>query len=133
VEKIMNVAGFTQRTQLWPRFKRAMLTFWVPLVLLAVIPIVAVVAPIIWIIIIGSLAGWIAGYLAPGPKPSGCILAVLLGIAGAFLATFVGQAIGLYRFDQGGGLLGAIVGALVVLFIWIATHKIKDPGAPGRP
>ena len=55
----------------------------------------------------------------PGPnEPSGFILTTLLGIAGAFLATFVGQAIGWYRLDQGAGLIGAVVGAIIVLVIW---------------
>jgi len=74
---------------------------------------------IIWIIIIGFVAGLIARWLAPGPNnPSGFILTAVLGIAGAFLSTFVGQAIGWYRLDQGAGLVGATVGAFVVLFIW---------------
>lgn len=74
---------------------------------------------IIWIIVIGFIAGLIARWLAPGPNnPSGFILTAVLGIAGAFLSTFVGQAIGWYRLDQGAGLVGATVGAIVVLFIW---------------
>jgi uncharacterized membrane protein YeaQ/YmgE (transglycosylase-associated protein family) len=91
---------------------------------------------IIWIIIIGFLAGVIARLLAPGPNnPTGFILTTLLGIAGAFIATFVGQMIGWYRLDQGAGLIGAVVGALIVLFIWhrlVVTHKISDPGVSGR-
>lgn len=74
---------------------------------------------IIWIIIIGFIAGLIARWLAPGPNnPSGFILTAVLGVAGAFLSTFVGQAIGWYRLDQGAGLIGATIGAIVVLFIW---------------
>ena len=74
---------------------------------------------ILWIIIIGFVAGIIARFLAPGPNnPAGFILTTLLGIAGAFVATFIGQAIGWYRPDQGAGLIGAVVGALVVLFVW---------------
>jgi uncharacterized membrane protein YeaQ/YmgE (transglycosylase-associated protein family) len=77
---------------------------------------------ILWIIIIGFVAGLIARWLAPGPNtPSGFLLTTVLGIAGAFLATFVGQAIGWYRLDQGAGFIGATVGAIVVLFIW---HQI---------
>jgi uncharacterized membrane protein YeaQ/YmgE (transglycosylase-associated protein family) len=87
---------------------------------------------IIWIIIVGFVAGIIARLLAPGPnKPSGFILTTVLGIAGAFLATFIGQAIGWYRADQGAGFIGAIVGAFVVLFIWnrlVAARTIGDPG-----
>jgi uncharacterized membrane protein YeaQ/YmgE (transglycosylase-associated protein family) len=74
---------------------------------------------ILWIILIGFVAGVIAKLIHPGPnEPSGFILTTLLGIAGAFLATFVGQAIGWYRLDQGAGLIGAVVGAIIVLVIW---------------
>ncbi|MBV9532768.1 MAG: GlsB/YeaQ/YmgE family stress response membrane protein [Bradyrhizobium sp.] len=85
---------------------------------------------IIWIIIVGFVAGIIARYLSPGPKkPSGFILTTLLGIAGAFLATWVGQAIGHYSPDQGAGFITATIGAIVVLFIWnrlVASGVIPD-------
>jgi uncharacterized membrane protein YeaQ/YmgE (transglycosylase-associated protein family) len=69
---------------------------------------------IIWLIIIGFIAGIIARYLSPGPnKPAGFILTTLLGIAGAFLATFIGQAIGWYRLDQGAGFITATLGAVL--------------------
>src|SRR5881227_623600 len=87
---------------------------------------------ILWIIVIGFIAGLIARLLAPGPNnPSGFILTTVLGIVGAFLATFVGQAVGWYRLDQGVGLIGATIGAVVVLFIWhrlVAKRVIADPG-----
>jgi uncharacterized membrane protein YeaQ/YmgE (transglycosylase-associated protein family) len=74
---------------------------------------------IVWIIIIGLVAGFIAKLLSPGPNnPSGFILTAVLGVVGAFLATFIGQAIGWYRLDQGAGFIGATVGAVIVLFIW---------------
>jgi uncharacterized membrane protein YeaQ/YmgE (transglycosylase-associated protein family) len=74
---------------------------------------------ILWIIIIGFIAGLIAKLIHPSPnEPSGFIMTTLLGIAGAFVATYVGQAIGWYRADQGAGFIGAIVGALIVLIIW---------------
>jgi uncharacterized membrane protein YeaQ/YmgE (transglycosylase-associated protein family) len=95
-----------------------------------------VVSNIIWIIVIGFVAGIIARFLSPGPnEPSGFILTTLLGIAGAFLATFIGQTIGWYRLDQGAGLIGATVGALIVLFIWnrLVVHPVvSDPGGSGR-
>lgn len=91
---------------------------------------------ILWIVLIGFFAGLIARFLAPGPNnPSGFILTTLLGIAGAFLATWIGQAIGWYRLDQGAGLIGATVGAIVVLFIWhrlVSTRTISDPGVNRR-
>jgi uncharacterized membrane protein YeaQ/YmgE (transglycosylase-associated protein family) len=87
---------------------------------------------IIWIIIVGFVAGIIARLLAPGPnKPAGFILTTVLGIAGAFLATFIGQAIGWYRPDQGAGFIAATVGAFLVLFIWnrlVAAGVLGDPG-----
>ena len=88
---------------------------------------------IIWIIIVGFVAGLVARWLAPGPiNPQGFILTTVLGIVGAFLATFIGQAIGWYRPDQGAGFITAIIGAVVVLFIWhrlVAAHVIGDPGS----
>ena len=87
---------------------------------------------ILWIIIIGFVAGIIARMLAPGPNnPAGFILTTLLGIAGAFVATWIGQAIGWYGQNEGAGLLGAVVGALIVLFVWhrLVVHRaIPDPG-----
>jgi uncharacterized membrane protein YeaQ/YmgE (transglycosylase-associated protein family) len=74
---------------------------------------------ILWTIIIGFVAGIIAKFLHPGSnEPKGFILTTLLGIAGAFLATYIGQAIGWYRADEGAGLIGAVVGAIIVLVIW---------------
>ena len=91
----------------------------------------------IWIVVVGFVAGIIARILSPGPNnPAGFILTTVLGIAGAFLATFVGQTIGWYRPDQGAGFIAATIGALVVLFIWnrLVVHRIvPDPGAPGGP
>ena len=91
---------------------------------------------ILWIILIGFVAGLIARFLVPGPNnPSGFILTVVLGIAGSFLATFIGQAIGWYRPDQGAGFIAATVGAALVLFIWhqlVARGVISDPGAGPR-
>jgi uncharacterized membrane protein YeaQ/YmgE (transglycosylase-associated protein family) len=92
---------------------------------------------IIWIIIIGLVAGVIARLVSPGPNhPSGFILTALLGIVGAFLATFIGQTIGWYRPDQGAGFIGATVGAVIVLFVWnrlVAARVISDSGGGPRP
>jgi uncharacterized membrane protein YeaQ/YmgE (transglycosylase-associated protein family) len=91
-----------------------------------------VVSGIIWIIIVGFVAGIIARFLSPGPnKPSGFILTTVLGIAGAFLATFIGQMVGWYRPDQGAGFIAATIGAFLVLFIWnrLVVHGVlPDPG-----
>ena len=75
---------------------------------------------ILWTIIIGFVAGVIAKLLHPGNKyePSGFILTTLLGIAGAFVATYLGQAVGWYKAGQEAGFIGAVVGAFIVLFVW---------------
>lgn len=74
---------------------------------------------ILWTIIIGFVAGIIAKFLMPGSnEPSGFILTTILGIVGAFVATWLGQALGWYRAGEGAGLIGAVVGAVIVLAIW---------------
>ncbi len=69
-------------------------------------------------IVIGGLAGAIAKLLMPGKDPGGCIVTILLGIAGALLAGFVGHAIGWYDAGDGAGFIAAIVGAFVILLIY---------------
>jgi len=75
---------------------------------------------IIWTIIIGFVAGIVAKFLHPGSsnEPSGFILTAVLGIVGAFVATYLGQAIGWYRAGEGAGFVGAVVGAIIVLVVW---------------
>ena len=86
----------------------------------------------LWIVFVGLVAGILARLLSPGPNnPGGFILTIVLGIAGAFLATFIGQSIGWYRADQGAGFIGATVGALIILFIWnrlVASGMLRDHG-----
>jgi uncharacterized membrane protein YeaQ/YmgE (transglycosylase-associated protein family) len=72
----------------------------------------------IWTIVIGFVAGLIAKFLMPGRDPAGFIITTLLGIAGALVATWLGQAIGWYRAGEGAGLIGAVVGAVIVLVIY---------------
>ena len=87
---------------------------------------------ILYIVVVGFIAGIIARLLSPGPNnPTGFLLTTGLGIAGAFLATFLGQLVGWYRPDQGARFIGATIGALIVLFIWnrlVARRMISDPG-----
>jgi uncharacterized membrane protein YeaQ/YmgE (transglycosylase-associated protein family) len=74
---------------------------------------------ILWTIIIGFVAGVIAKFIMPGEnEPTGFILTSILGIVGAFVATFLGQALGWYRPGEGAGLIGAVVGAIIVLVIY---------------
>jgi uncharacterized membrane protein YeaQ/YmgE (transglycosylase-associated protein family) len=78
----------------------------------------------IWTIIIGFVAGVIAKFIMPGNnEPSGFILTAILGIVGAFVATFLGQAIGWYSAGQGAGLIGAVVGAIIVLAVYGMVAK----------
>ena len=74
---------------------------------------------ILWTIIIGFVAGVIAKFLHPGNnEPSGFILTTVLGIVGAFAATYLGQAIGWYKAGESAGFIGAIVGAIIILVVW---------------
>jgi uncharacterized membrane protein YeaQ/YmgE (transglycosylase-associated protein family) len=74
---------------------------------------------ILWVVIIGFVAGVIAKFVMPGRnEPSGFILTTVLGIVGAMVATFLGQAAGWYEPGQSAGLVGAVVGALLILAVW---------------
>jgi uncharacterized membrane protein YeaQ/YmgE (transglycosylase-associated protein family) len=74
---------------------------------------------ILWTIIIGFIAGVIAKFIMPGDnEPAGFILTTILGIVGAFVATYLGQALGWYRPGEGAGLIGAVVGAVIVLLVY---------------
>ena len=73
---------------------------------------------IIWTIIIGFLAGVVAKFLMPGRDPGGFIITTLLGIVGAVVATYLGQAVGWYQAGQGAGFIGAVVGAVILLFLY---------------
>ena len=76
-------------------------------------------------LIIGLIAGAIAKLLMPGRDPGGCIITMLLGVAGAFVATYIGQAVGWYGPDEGARFIGAVVGAIVLL---AAYRAIGSPG-----
>ena len=89
----------------------------------------------IWIIAIGFIAGLIVRFVSPGPNgASGFILTTVLGIAGAFVAIFIGQTVGRYQLDQGAGLIGATVGPVIVLIIWIrlVVHHLSAIRARDR-
>jgi uncharacterized membrane protein YeaQ/YmgE (transglycosylase-associated protein family) len=73
---------------------------------------------IIWTIIIGLLAGIVAKLLMPGRDPGGFIITILFGIAGAFVATYLGQAVGWYEAGQGAGFIGAVIGAILILIVY---------------
>ena len=73
---------------------------------------------IIWTLIIGLVAGALAKFLMPGRDPGGFIITMLLGVAGAFVATWLGRAIGWYQEGQGAEFIGAVVGAVILLIIY---------------
>jgi uncharacterized membrane protein YeaQ/YmgE (transglycosylase-associated protein family) len=85
---------------------------------------------ILWTVLIGFIAGIVAKLITPGDnEPSGFILTTVLGIVGAFLATYLGQAIGWYQAGEGAGLIGATVGAILILVIWGAVARRRGPVA----
>jgi uncharacterized membrane protein YeaQ/YmgE (transglycosylase-associated protein family) len=78
-------------------------------------------------IILGAVAGILGKFLMPGKDPGGFIVTILLGIAGALLAGFVGQAVGFYKEGEGAGWIAATLGAVVLLFIY---RMVKSRGGP---
>lgn len=81
---------------------------------------------IIWAIIIGFLAGLIARWITPGAKEiRGFILTTVLGIAGAVVASWLGQQIGLYGPGDDAGFLGAIIGSVIILLGWRALVSVR--------
>jgi len=73
---------------------------------------------IIWAIVIGLLVGIVAKFLMPGRDPGGFIVTAILGIVGAVVATFLGQALGIYAAGQSAGFIASVIGAVLVLFIY---------------
>ena len=77
---------------------------------------------LIWAIVIGFVVGLVAKLLTPGRDPGGFIITALLGIVGAVVATWIGQAMGVYAAGQSAGFIGAVIGAIIVLAIY---HLIR--------
>ncbi|HWL54439.1 MAG TPA: GlsB/YeaQ/YmgE family stress response membrane protein [Chthoniobacteraceae bacterium] len=72
----------------------------------------------LWTLIIGLIVGALAKLITPGRDPGGCIITLLLGLAGAALAGFLGRSLGWYQPDQAAGFIGAVVGAVIILLIY---------------
>jgi uncharacterized membrane protein YeaQ/YmgE (transglycosylase-associated protein family) len=82
---------------------------------------------VIWTIIIGLIAGIVAKFLVPGRnEPSGFVLTAILGVVGAMVATYLGQALGWYGPGEGAGFIGAVVGAVIILVIWGMIARRRD-------
>ncbi len=80
---------------------------------------------IIWTIVVGFLAGVVAKLLHPGKDNMGFIMTTLLGIVGSVVASYAGQALGIYRAGEGAGFVGAVIGALVLLIVYGMLKKKK--------
>ena len=80
----------------------------------------------VWMAIVGFVVGLIARAILPGTQKLGLILTAVLGIAGSFIAGFIGQALGWYEAGEGAGFIGSIVGAIVLLFVW---SKVQGSGS----
>lgn len=77
----------------------------------------------IWTLVIGLIVGAVAKLLMPGKDPGGFIITILLGIAGAFVATFLGRAMGLYPEGSGAGFIASVIGAMLLLFLYRIIAK----------
>ena len=77
----------------------------------------------LWAAIIGLIAGAVAKLIMPGRDPGGIFVTMLIGIAGALLASFIGRSVGWYHEGQGAGFIGAVVGALILLWLWRVINR----------
>lgn len=82
--------------------------------------------PIIATLVIGLLVGAIAKLLMPGKDPGGCIITILLGIAGAFIAGYLGQAVGWYQPGQPAGFIASVIGAMLLLLLYRLLFRGKS-------
>jgi uncharacterized membrane protein YeaQ/YmgE (transglycosylase-associated protein family) len=73
---------------------------------------------IIWILLIGLVIGAVAKLLTPGRDPGGCIITMLIGIAGSFVASFLGPKLGWYEPGQPAGFIASVVGAMLLLLLY---------------
>ncbi|HCY75166.1 MAG: GlsB/YeaQ/YmgE family stress response membrane protein [Ignavibacterium sp.] len=80
---------------------------------------------IIGTLVVGLIAGVIAKLLMPGKDPGGCIITILLGIAGAFVATYLGKLLGIYEPGDTAGFIGATIGAIIILWLYRIILKRK--------
>jgi len=81
---------------------------------------------IIGTLVVGLVIGVIAKLLMPGKDPGGCIITILLGIAGAFVATYLGKFLGIYEPGETAGFIGATIGAMIILWLYRIIFKKKN-------
>ena len=82
---------------------------------------------ILWTIIIGLIAGALARFIVPGRESGGVLISIILGIVGALVATFLGKALGWYDAEESAGLIGATIGAILVLAVYHLIRKKSPP------
>lgn len=80
----------------------------------------------LWTILVGLIVGALAKLLMPGKDPGGIIITILLGIGGSLAASYLGQAVGIYRAGEKAGFIGAVIGAMLIL--WLYRVIIKHRG-----
>ena len=80
----------------------------------------------LWTLIIGLIVGAVAKFVMPGRQGGGIIVTMILGIVGAFVATWIGQAVGWYQAGQGAGFLASVIGALIVLWIYGLVTRRRE-------
>ena len=81
---------------------------------------------LIWTLVIGLVAGALAKFIMPGKDPGGVVITIILGVAGSFLATFLGQAVGWYSAGSSTGFIGSTLGAILLLVIYRMLKKGKE-------
>jgi len=82
---------------------------------------------ILWTLIIGLVVGAIAKFLMPGKDPGGFIITILLGIAGSFVGTYLGRALGLYGDGSAAGIFVSVLGAMLLLLIYRLFRRTASP------
>ncbi|MEY2518262.1 MAG: hypothetical protein QOF24_21 [Verrucomicrobiota bacterium] len=73
---------------------------------------------LIWTLVIGLIIGAVAKLLTPGRDPGGCIITMLIGIAGSFVASYLGQALGWYQQGETAGFIASVIGAMLLLLLY---------------
>ncbi len=73
---------------------------------------------IIWTLVIGLLIGVVAKFLMPGRDPGGCIITMLIGVAGSFVASYLGEKMGWYEQGQAAGFIASVIGAMLLLLLY---------------